>query len=479
MAALLSLGSLALAQSEDMGIPELRALNPALTGSGISVTQAEAQLTGNNDWEVNPSAVYQAAGKFTYISASGTSTSFTNSLGVESGHADSVGQNFYGGDGLGVAPGVTAIYNYEADYFVNDVIPDGAQIPTEIVNQSFVANTSDTADQEELEQEYDNYAAYYGTLFISGAGNGGPVDAPASAYNGIAVGSYDNGVSTSYGTYDGRSKPDIVAVSSNPSGATSYTTPVVSGAATLLLQAAQDGDAGSSPQVVSDGSDARVIKALLLNGATKTAGWKSTVSQADQTTTPLDPITGAGLLNVYNSYLNLTAGEQSASSLSSGTVAPAASGATQPDEGWELGTLTNSFSVAQQTYLNESAHYRFDLSGATAPEFTLTATIDWNREFNESSINNLFLLLYDTDTDQLVDSSVSTIDNVQQIYVPSLAPGDYDLVVEKSGSNVVSAADTYALAFNFAPVPEPAVVWLLPAGAGLAFLGRKRRARLA
>jgi hypothetical protein len=465
------------AQDLDLGIPELRQLDPALTGSGVTVVQAEAQATGNNDWEVDPSSVNQPLTKFTYVSSSGaTSTAYPNGLGVVSGHADAVADNFYGdnntSDPEGIAYGVSQIYNYEADYFVNDLIPDLTPIPAEIVNQSFIAIT-DTTNQALIEQSYDNYADTYGTLFISGAGNGGLVSAPASAYNGIAVGAYEGGSSS--GTYDGRSKPDIVAFTTNPGDETSYTSPLVAGAAALLLQAAQNGDAGSSPQVESDASDARVIKALLLNGATKPPGWKSTV--ADPATTPLDPVTGAGVLNIYNSYINLISGEQSFSASASGPVSPLASGAFQPLEGWDLDTLANTSS--QGSYLDQSNHYDFDLTSNVAPAFTLTATLIWWRQLDQISINNLFLYLFNTDTDQTIAASLSTVDNVQEIYVPDLPPGQYDLAVVKSGSNLVSATDTYALAFDFTPVPEPSTLWLLIPGCALILLLHRKPARSA
>jgi hypothetical protein len=465
-------GGAALAQNLDLGIPELRQLNPALTGSGISVVQAEAQATGNNDWEVNPASVNQPAGKFTYISGSGTSTAYPNSLGVSSSHAIYVGDNLYGDtntpDPEGIAYGISQVYNYEADYFLNNIVPGATPIPAEIVNQSFIV--TDTSQQALVDQDYDNYADTYGTLFVSGAGNGGLVSAPASAYNGIAVGAYDG--SSSSGNYDGRSKPDIVAYTTSGGDETSFTTPLVAGAAALLLQAIQSGDAGSSSQTETDASDARVLKALLLNGATKPAGWKSTV--ADPATTPLDPVTGAGILNIYNSYLNLIAGRQTFSSSLAGPVTPLGSGSLDSLQGWDLNTLTNPFSHG--SFLDQSNHYLFDLTAAPAPAFTLTATLIWWRELDQTNINNFFLYLFDTTTGQTVSTSLSTIDNVQELYIQDLPPGQYDLAVVKSGSNIVTPTDTYALAFNFAQVPEPATPWLLLPAVAL-FLIRHKHAR--
>jgi hypothetical protein len=440
----------AFGQSLDMGIPELNQLNPALTGSGIVVAQAEALYGGTNAFEVNPAVVGQPAGKFIYTDLNGSvSTTFNSS--DESGHAEAVGGNFYGSSG-GVAPGVSEIYNYEADYFVNDIITDGVAIPARIVNQSFVFVTNgNTTEQAQGQQIYDNYAATYNTLFISGVGNGGAVLAPASSYNGIGVAAY-GGQSSTGPTYDGRSKPDITA----PATETSYSTPYVSGAATLLLQAAEDGDAGS----VTDASDARTLKALLLNGATKPPGWTHT------DTAPLDPNYGAGIVNVYNSYLNLVAGEYRSSASTSGSAAPVSAGVIVPDQGWNLATITTP--LLSGSYTSESDHYLFDLTSSTAPQFTLTSTLTWWRQAGQTDINNLDLYLFDVTTGDAIAVSDSTVDNVQELYVQDLGPGDYDLVVLKdggqplsSGGTVVSGSETYALAFNFSPVPEPPASWLL------------------
>ncbi len=453
-----------------MGLPELNALNPSLTGSGIVVAQAEALFQGTNNFEVNPAAIGQPASKFTYIGMDGSvSNTFQSSEGSE--HANAVANNWYGPQGM--APGIGGVYNYEADYFVNNIIADNVAIPAQIVNQSFVFLTgTNTPEQAVIEQTFDTYAATYNTLFVSGAGDGGAVLAPASAYNGIGVGCYEGQTSTGP-TYDGRSKPDITA----PGGATSYSCGYVSGAATLLLQAALSGDGGAG--TTSDAADSRVLKVLLLNGATKPPGWTHTA------TAPLDPNYGAGIVNIYNSFLNLTAGEDAPSRSTSGALAPVTTGTILPDEGWDLSGIRTAFSLG--AYVSEENHYLFDLTSATAPDFTLTSTLTWDRQANQTAINNLFLYLYDTDTDTQVAVSDSTVDNVQELTVTNLAPGDYDLIVEKnggqsitSGGAVVSGTETYALAYDIAPVPEPSATWLLaPAFLGCAGHGIWRRRRAA
>jgi hypothetical protein len=77
----------------------------------------------------------------------------------------------------------------------------------------------------------------------------------------------------------------------------------------------------------------------------------------------------------------------------------------------------------------------------------------WNRQLNQSAINNLELFLYDGASSNLVASSTSLMDNVQHLFVPMLAPGRYDLQVWKAGgvpgAGIVSLAEPYALAFAF------------------------------
>jgi len=61
---------------------------------------------------------------------------------------------------------------------------------------------------------------------------------------------------------------------------------------------------------IRHGDDARLIKALLLNGADKLAGWhKGNCGPDDDHQSPLDSQQGAGLLNVWNSYRQFDGGQ--------------------------------------------------------------------------------------------------------------------------------------------------------------------------
>lgn len=427
---------------DTIGVTLLRAVTTNLNGAGISVGQAEAGNESATNWQVNPGAVGQPSSLFTYFYGPSpyvlvsSANTYPNSLGGPSGHANNVAGNYFGRSG-GVATNVAQVNNYEADTFIYHYISLGNTISERVVNQSFTYGTNDAS----ADQSYDNYAAANNVLFVSGAGfNGQPVYSPATCYNGIGAGVSDNS-STPYGpTPDGRSKPDIVAPGS-PDTVTSYTTPLVSGAAALLMQAGLRGDGGSD---TSAAVDIRTLKALLLNGAIKPAGWTNSPA------IPLHPLYGAGVLNVFNSYKQLAGGKRSyivSTSVATGNPHPpiGATGTVSVLSGWDFNTLSSSVPNDKMN------HYYFNVTnGASNAPFTATATLVWNRQQNQSGINNLDLFLYDTANSNLVACSTSLVDNVEHIFIPCLPQGRYDLQVWKAGGlNTVSFSETYALAWAF------------------------------
>jgi hypothetical protein len=458
---------------DDIGVTAIRAADATLTGTGVYVGQPEAgtypsypppDYTTDN-FEVNPAAVGKTASLFTYISSFGSAAgTYPNTIGTESGHADAVANNFYGSGG--VAPGVLHVDNYDANYFYNSLIATASAISPKVVNQSLSFGSQNTT----VDQRYDNYVALNHTIFVSAVGNStsnqtaaGKPTSPGTAYNSIGVAAY--GGDTAVGpTTDGRSKPDITA----PESATSYSTALVSGTAAVLYQAASRGDGGSGTSATA--IDDRVIKSLLLNGATHPAGWTHT------STAPLDPNYGAGIVNVYNSWRQLQGGKEVLSSNTStsslGGTHPGLTGTSEASNvGWNLGSLTSS------TNADAVDHYFFNITSAS----DLTSTLTWERQNTKSSINNLDLYLYNGDTGLVVASSVSPIDNVEYLSLTNLAPGHYDLQVLKNGGNVtqvVTNAETYGLAFSFAAVPEPSGLALAVIGFSL-LLRRSQRRRAA
>ena len=437
-----------------IGVTLLRSVTTNLNGTGIRVAQPEA---GAPTFEVTPSSpwVQQPAGLFTYITSGGTTNNFPNSLGADSPHADTVASNFYGLP-AGVATNVVHVDNYDANYFVQvsaivtpfttnyTVSLPSSNIDDAVVNQSFIFTEPDGSsipvnEQEAINSAYDNYAARYNTLFVSGAGNGAPVyvSPPATCYNGLGVGDYGGGSSIGPTLDNGRAKPDITA----PETATSFSTPQVAGAAALLMQAGLRGDGGSD---TNSPADIRTVKALLLNGAIKPADW------TNNPPSPLDPLYGAGVLNVFNSYKQLTGGKHgyiAASTVPPGNPHPptGTGGTLGALSGWDFNTITSSPAS------DEINHYYFNVTnGSSNAAFTATATLVWNRQLNKTNLNNLDLFLYDAVSSNLVAASTSVVDNVEHLWLPQLPQGRYDLQVLKNGGlKPASNAETYALAFEF------------------------------
>jgi hypothetical protein len=439
---------------DQIGATALSAVTTNLNGTGIFVAQPEAGLDTNNPpmiWEVNSAAAGLPVNRFTYISSGGSSSAYPNSLGSESGHADAVAGIFYGLPD-GVATNVARVDNFEADFFYTNYVANAALtgIGDSIVNRSFTFNVLSVSDQQQVDSQYDDYSVQNETLFVSAAnnfGNATNVCAPGTSYNCISVGAFAGGTfQNSLGpTMDnGRCKPDLTA----PADETSYSTPQVAGAAALLMQAALRGDGGAD---TNSAADIRTIKSLLLNGAVKPTDWTNSNSS------PLDARYGAGVLNVLNSYEQLAGGKHGF--IATATVAlngahppTGATSAIPVLSGWDFSTNTSSL------LSDRVNHYYFNVTnGLAGANFIAAATLVWNRQKNQSSINNLNLFLYDCANSNLVNCSTSAVDNVEHLYIPQLAPGRYDLQVWKAGGiGIVSAAEPYALAWEFVS-PNPAI----------------------
>ncbi len=478
------------ARAQDLnlvGLTLLQTVTTNLNGAGVRVAQVEATETlGATNFEANPFTIGVATNLFTYISGAGTATNFPNSVGGESTHALQVAGNFYGPP-FGLSTNVVHVDNYFADFFVQvSEIPTPlftnytVTLPTSnlndpVVNQSFVFGTIPVNLQQAVDSAYDNYAVQFKTLFVSGAGNGaaesgnnGFVEAPSTCYNGISVAAYFptpavpvNPTSSIGPTIDnGRAKPDITA----PAQGTSFSAPQVAGAAAVLMQAGLRGDGGSDTNSVAD---IRTVKALLLNGAVKPADWTNSNSS------PLDARYGAGVLNIFNSYEQLTGGGHgyivsTSVAINSPHPPTGATGTVGALSGWNFNTNSSS---ATTDGVN---HYYFNVTNGTNNAlFTATASLVWNRQRNKTNINNLDLFLYDAASSNLVTCSTSLVDNVEHIFMPQLPQGRYDLQVLKHGGTTVSANETYALAFEFfSPSLQiaqsgtnPALAWpVYPAG---------------
>jgi len=415
---------------DPIGVTALRAQDATLTGSGTIAMQVEAGSGFDPkglDFEVDPGSPGQAVALFSWRSAVGSAVRFPNNVGTESPHADQVAEAFYGAY-TGVAPGLRHVGNYEMNYFYAAVIRTLEAVTAQVFNQSFSFGLHNTAQ----DKAYDDYIAEHHTVVVSGIGDGGAVQTPADCYNGLGAAAY-GGASSTGPTADGRCKPDITA----PATVTSLSTPLVSGAAAILIQGGRRQGVNAAAAI-----DSRTIKALLLNGAVKPPGW------SHSTAVPLDPSYGAGVLEVFNSYSELSGGRHGPVGIG---YAPAANGhppltgglAVNVAKGWDYRPIKN-------TVTEEAVnHYRITTGGNGA----LVSTLVWNKGYGQSRINRLALFLYNAGG-ELLASSTSTVDNVQQVYVSGLGAGTYELEVVKSAgvagtAGVVSGREIYALAWDF------------------------------
>jgi hypothetical protein len=155
-------------------------------------------------------------------------------------------------------------------------------------------------------------------------------------------------------------------------------------------------------------------------------------------------------LDVFNSYEQLTGGKQGyivSTTVSTNSPHPptGAGGTIGALSGWDFSTNTSS------TTTDGINHYYFDVTnGLNQAAFTATATLVWNRQANQTNINNLDLFLYDAGSSNLVAASTSMVDNVEHLWLPQLPQGRYDLqVLKHGGPNAVSNNETYALAWEF------------------------------
>ncbi len=372
-----------------------------------------------------------------------TGKTFTLKSGASgtSNHAQHVARNFYSTTSL--LPGAADVDLYDAQDWINSGFlnhggPDEPEPETRSVqSHSWIVPAGWTvAVVEEANRRLDYAIDRDGFVCVVGENNGSSTLLPqflGQSYHTISVGRDNGSHSAGFTAYDGsnRMKPDIVAPSASPEGATSWTTPMVAGAAGLLYAKLT-----AAPYSLTGADPPRVIKALLMASATKNTvpGWDNSA------TSPLDSIYGAGELNAYHAYSTLRAGRATASNATQYSLC-----------GWAAEAVPG---VSSKTY--------FFTVPAGAPSTPFSAALTWHRKITDGNPNpniwgnlnvslaNLNLRLYQANgftLDSQLAASLSMVDNVELIYQSALAPGDYALVVE----NLSAISTTYGLAWHSLP----------------------------
>lgn len=429
---------------DDVGYTALQAEYGAAApnGAGIDTTQVEA---------VQPA--------WPYFLPSPTDAEFVGKVivdatggGSPSSHATWTGRYLYGLT-TSIAPGISAIDAYEAtrwtngDFLLQQQVAAPRVETRRIQNHSWITDLGTTANNDALRRldlvvQRDGVVVTVATDNVAG---GAMPPFPSSAFNVITVGRSD-GVSSVGPTATGldgagRVKPDLVV----PINYTSRAAPTAAGAAALLLQTA---DARQILPTLGEperrSAKALLAKALLLAGATKAEfpDWrKGFATPSTDGTVPLDYRYGAGELNVYNSYRILTAGDEQD---------------PRPSDyvnltGWDFGTVGPT----------SPQRYFLDISPAWRVE-RISIIVTWNRQIATSSaggnkplrltpsLPNVDLRLYRASgfvAGALHDQSISTVDNVEHVYLTQLPAGQYAIEV------AAGAAADYAIAWDVRRVP--------------------------
>lgn len=449
------------AKADDIGYDALVARlsgQSVPTGAGIRAGQVEASTSTSNPLVYGPD---QSAAEFT-----GKTFTAQSGVPVVSGHATTVAQTLY--SNLGIAGGVTNIYLWEANNFINSTLRYGAgsanpplvppSTAMKIYNNSWIGAVSGTGTPNLIDLEILRRADFAmnrdDTLFLNGMNNGATsVTYPlmAGGYHGISVGRMDG--DHSHGDVlgadgAGRMKPEIVA----PGNATSWSTPVVGAVAMLLYETAAT---HPSVNLNPNADETAVIKASILAGAVHRTGWTNNPSPSGTargvTLKPLDRTYGVDLVNIDRSHLILTGGETNgATTAAAATLAPRA--------GWDFELIPTA----------AVRYWRFRIS-QPIDELSILAT--WHRSQTTSiaspTVANIDLTLYRVASGGALEAlegeagsvhytsgnvaSRSTVDNVEHIYVRGLAAGEY--VIEAARSGTATLSTPFALAWIMPETP--------------------------
>lgn len=370
-----------------------------------------------------------------------------------SAHATGVAKKYYGlTDAL--APGVWFINIYEVNNWLQGGylhVGGGSGSPPEppmgaqkIWSNSWVGTFGSTTYDHDALRRIDWIIDRDDVLVTAGLNNGTEQQPLLSyGYNSISVGRRDGDHSAGDvpAPYEGagRMKPDITG----PLFTTSEATPTIAAAAAMFVEMVR-----ADASLPTEGEAPETLKAVLMASATHTGpsgsglDWTNNAPETGpdrgRTARPLDELVGAGHLDVNRGHMILSGGQTDG-----GPDATSAPIATQ--HGWSF----DSIASGQQRNL------RFTMPDG-AGEFSALAT--WNRDvadnfgsFTLADINlELFRLEAGSPVSLIGDesawlsgnvASLSTVDNVEHLYLVDLEPGDYILQLRcESGAADIALA---------------------------------------
>jgi len=235
-------------------------------------------------------------------------------------------------------------------------------------------------------------------------------------------------------------------------GGTSFSAPIVSGGIALLKEATR-----AELPSTAEALDSRVVKAVLLNSATKIAGWDNNTIDSGgvlTTTQALDYAAGAGMMNLEQAYYQMTSGDTNLST----------TGGFIQNTGWDFGTVGLGGSV---DYIFSSLLDAGDTITATLSWFELI-DLEWNEGFSEFLVSEYAFIDLNLELWQVVDNSFETLIaqsitewGVTEHFNISLPEaGGFGLRVTHAGVldeiNWSGDLTEFGLAWEVTPIPEPA-----------------------
>jgi hypothetical protein len=290
--------------------------------------------------------------------------------------------------------------------------------------------------------------------------------APGSARNVITVGGLDSNLEEAwtydnYGpTLDGRCKPDLLGDSATNCVApywdwrdgfpdtygywgNSFAGPFVTGAVVEMLDYAKQHGLNR---------DHRLIKAIVMNSGV-TALDDDGAPWSNSEFVPLDEQQGTGILNLRRVYVMYSAGQQPTGAVAVpgfdfatiyGTNAPGLNilGSTNGVVSYRLGSPATASADLDVTLAWDRHTFWLDVNGNGEIDAADTFYVDTNNDAQ----NNLNLVLFRNGA--VIAESRSAVDTVQHLHLTDLAPGAYELHVERLFVTNSGNSEPYGLAWN-------------------------------